>query len=603
MDTDRLAEEKRRGLTIDLGFAYADIDGNRVGFVDVPGHHRFVHNMVAGIAAHQYALLVVAADDGVMPQSREHLQILELLGLQRGVIALTKIDRVESSRVAEVQGDIRTLVAGSFLAAADILPISSVTGAGIAELRQQLGRAATSPQSAEHARPFRLAVDRAFTVRGSGVVVTGTVVSGQVRLDDRLALAASGTLVRVRGLHVQDAAANAARAGDRAAINLGGVELGAVKRGDWLCMPSARDPVHQFALALTVAKDFPRIVKHDTPIHVYHATSHCQGRLLLLDSAALTAGGEASVDIACQAPLHIKVGDRLVLRDHALEHTLGGGRVIDLSVPQRRRSNARRERLAAIRVDDPWETLAALARQSPVLASQFAQHWNLTPADLARAAEDAGLRSLGEHLSSGDLAERTEADLHAALAKHHRDHPDSPGLSEHDLAPDGTANTAKRLMLAALAEAGTLRFESGRYALAEHRPAVPADVMRLFNEVEAALDSLQPPSLGDLAKRLKRPFAAFQRQMRTLPAFGLAVRISDNRYYLPSHLLALADVAAQLAAAGPFTVRQFRDASNVGRNVVIEVLEHFDAHGFTRRQGDTRTVVGDRASVAHPHNA
>lgn len=599
VDTDRLAEEKRRGLTIDLGFAYTDIDGNRIGFVDVPGHHRFVHNMVAGIAARQCALLVVAADDGVMPQSREHLQIMELLGLRHGVVALTKIDRVDSSRVAEVQRDIRALAAGSFLASADILAVSSQTGDGMDELRQHLGRAAATQAAVERSGPFRLAVDRTFTVRGSGVVVTGTVVSGQVRKDDRLTLADSGVHVRVRGLHVQDAPAIAASAGDRAAINLGGVDVGAVKRGDWLCEPSAREPISQFALALTVADDFPRTLKHNAPLHVYHAASHRQGRLLLLDSAPLAAGGEARVDIACEAPLHAKVGDRLVLRDHALERTLGGGQVIDLAAPPRRRSRGRRERLAAIRVDDPEATLAMLAGQGPVQAAQFARHWNLPPADVAKAGRDAGLRSFGEHLLSVEVAERTAADIQAALAKHHGDHPDSSGLAAHDILPDSRAGAAKPLLLAALAEAGTLRFESGRYALAAHRAAIPADVLRLFGEVEPALDSLQPPSLGDLAKRMKRPFAAFQRQMRILPAFGLAVRISDNRYYLPKRLLALADVASQLDAAAPFTVRQFRDASKVGRNVVIEVLEHFDARGFTRRQGDTRTVVGDRADVAH----
>ena len=599
VDTDRLAEEKRRGLTIDLGFAYTDIDGHRIGFVDVPGHHRFVHNMVAGIAARQHALLVVAADDGVMPQSREHLQIMDLLGLRHGVVALTKIDRVESARVADVQRDIRALAAGSFLAGADILAVSSETGAGMDELRQHLGRTAATQAAAAPGGPFRLAVDRAFTVRGSGVVVTGTVVSGRVRQNDRLTLADSGMQVRVRGLHVQDAAADVASAGDRAAINLGGVAVGAVKRGDWLCEPSAREPVSQFALELTVADDFPRTLRHNTPLHVYHAASRRQGRLLLLASAPLAAGARARVDIACQAPLHAKVGDRLVLRDHALEHTLGGGPVIDLAAAPRRRSHARRGRLAAIQLDDPKATLAGLARFGPVPTAQFARHWNLAPADVEKAGADAGLRSFGEHLLSEELAERTAADIQAALAKHHRDHPDSAGLSARDILPDRHADAATQQLLAALTEAGTLRFESGRYALAEHRASIPAEVLQLFGEVEAALDSLQPPSLGDIAKRLQRPFAALQRQMRLLPAFGLAVRISDNRYYLPKRLLALADVAARLGAAAPFTVRQFRDASKVGRNVVIEVLEHFDAQGFTRRQGDTRTVVGERASVAH----
>ena len=596
-DTDRLAEEKRRGLTIDLGFAYAEIDGNRVGFVDVPGHRRFVHNMVAGISAHQYALLVVAADDGVMPQSREHLQIIGLLGLRQGVVALNKIDRVPSERVVEVQRDIRTLVAGSFLADADIVPLSCETGAGIADLRRHLGRAAAMHTGIDRRGPFRLAVDRAFTVQGSGVVVTGTVVSGQLRRDDRLALAKTGALARVRGLHVQNTVADAAQAGDRAAVNLAGVDSGAVRRGDWLCEAGARESISQFALALTVADDFPRSVKHNTPVHIYHASSHSQGRVLLLDSAPVSAGREALVDLACREPLHVKVGDRLVLRDHGLEHTLGGGHVVDLAPAPRRRSSARRQRLAAIRVDDPAATLAALARQGPVQVPLFAKQWNLARQDVESAVDGAGLRVLSDHLLSADLAERADATIRAALAEHHRARPDSVGLAEPDFRLANATDAVKRLLLDALVEAGAVRFENGRYALADHRAAIPADVLRLFRTVETTLDSLQPPSLGDLAKRLNRPFAAFARQMRALPAFGLAVRISDNRYYLPSRLLALADVAKRLDAAGPFTVRQFRDASKVGRNIVIEVLEHFDACGFTRRQGDVREVVGDRAGV------
>ena len=598
VDTDRLAEEKRRGLTIDLGFAYADIHAQRVGFVDVPGHHRFVHNMVAGIAAHQYALLVVAADDGVMPQSREHLQIIDLLGLRQGVIVLNKIDRVQESRVAEVERDIRALTDGSFLADSEVVPLSCVTGVGITDLRRHLQRAAAVHTAAERRGPFRLAVDRSFTVRGSGVVVTGTVVSGQVQIEDRLALANSGTPVRVRALHVQNAAADTARAGDRAAVNLAGVDIDAVKRGDWLCEPAAREPIDQFALTLTVADDFPRPLKHNTPVHVYHATSHSQGRLLLLDSAPLAAGGQATVDVACREPLHVKIGDRLVLRDHGLERTLGGGHVIDLTAPLRRRTRVRRERLAAIDVHDAAATLVALAQQGPVHTSAFARHWNLTPHDVESAGKQAGLHALSDHLLSADLAERTAADVRAALAKHHSAHADSAGLAEHDIRLANTTDAAKRLLLTALVKTGVLRFENGRYALVEHRAAVPAEVLRLYRDVETTLDSLQPPSLGDLAKRLKRPFAAFDRQMRALPAFGLAVRVSDNRYYLPNRLLALADVALQLDSSGPFTVRQFRDAAQVGRNVVIDVLEHFDARGFTRRQGDLRTVVGERDRVA-----
>ena len=597
VDTDRLAEEKRRGLTIDLGFAYADIDGRRVGFVDVPGHHRFVHNMVAGIASRQYALLVVAADDGVMPQSREHLQILNLLGLGKGVVALNKVDRVPSERLAAVSRDIRALTRGSFLDGADVVPLSCESGAGIEQLSRHLGQAANAldGMGAEAAeRGFRLAIDRAFTVRGSGVVATGTVLDGAVAAGDQLALASTGTNVRVRGLRVQNADAASAGPGDRAAVNLAGVDLADVRRGDWLLDGALRFPATEFAMRLAVVDDFPRPAKHNAPLHIYHGASHSQGRLLLLDSAPLPAGGSATVDVACAQPLHVKIGDRVILRDHDLQRTVGGGQVVDLEPPARRRSQRRLARLAAMRPEAPQESLLALCAQQPVEAAVFGAHWNLPLAHMQRLGSEIGATALNGHLLHPQLVDAVRARLLSALDAHHKREPHSAGLAIEDFG--GMDATAKRLVLGAMTASGETRFANGRYALASHRVELPPAVTRLFAAVEASLDSLQPPSLGDIAKRLRRPFAAFEREMRALPAFGLAVRVSDNRYYLPARLTALADIAARLDAEGPFTVRQFRDASGVGRNVVIEVLEYFDAQGYTRREGDLRRVVGQAPS-------
>lgn len=604
VDTDRLAEEKRRGLTIDLGFAYTDLGGQRVGFVDVPGHHRFVHNMVAGIAGRQYALLVVAADDGVMPQSREHLAILGLLGLRSGIVALTKIDRVPPDRIDEVRSQIRSLTTGTFLADAEIVPLSCETEIGIGNLRAHLELAATSSQTGVDDRPFRLAIDRAFTVRGSGVVVTGTVVSGTARLDDRLVMASTGDPVRIRGLHVQDEPSATAAIGDRAAVNIAGVDVDDVRRGDWLVDPAMREPASRFAVHLSVLEDFPRALKHNAPLHVYHATSHTQARTLLIDGAPIEPGGAAIVDLACQEPLHVKVGDRVVVRDHDLECTLGGGRVVDLAVPDgRRRSPTRKERLAAARPDDPVATLDALSRHAPLPATEFARHWNLAGRRLDGIVKDLNLANLGGSLLHPDLCSATTGAITQKLADHHRQYPDSPGLTADEICTGNTAERhAKRLTLAALVEAGSLRLESGRYAEAAHQAAIPPNVTHLFDKVRSLLDSTQPPSLGDLAKRFGRPFPEFEREMRALPAFNLAVRVSDTRYFLPHRLLELAELAGQLDARAPFTVRQFRDASGMGRNVVIEVLEYFDGRGFTQRIGDTRRVVGDASRIAAPQS-
>ena len=604
VDTDRLAEEKRRGLTIDLGFAYTDMGGQRVGFVDVPGHHRFVHNMVAGIAGRQYALLVVAADDGVMPQSREHLAILRLLGLRSGVVALTKIDRVPAHRVDEVRNQIRALTAGTFLADAQTIALSCETETGVEDLRAHLERAATALHVEPDDRPFRLPIDRAFTVRGSGVVVTGTVVSGSAKLDDRLVLASSGDPLRVRSLRVQDEPSASAEVGDRAAVNIAGAGIDGVRRGDWLLDPAMREPAPRFAVRLAVLDDFPRAVKHNAPVHVYHATSHAQGRILLIEGSPVAPGAAATVDLACEEPLHVKVGDRIVVRDHDLGCTLGGGLVVDLAVPvNRRRSAERRKRIAAAEPEDPIATAAALSQLEPLRATAFARHRNLEPRRLDEIIKQLNLAVVEGHLLHPDLLSATTRAISEKLADHHRRHPDSPGLTAEEIcSADTTERYTERLALAWLVERGSLRVENGRYADTRHQAAIPDNVTRLFEDVRTLLDSVQPPSLGDLAKHLRRPFPEFEREMRALPAFNLAVRVSDTRYFLPNRLLELGELANKLNARAPFTVRQFRDASGVGRNVVIEVLEYFDGRGFTQRIGDTRRVVGHASQIASPQS-
>ena len=599
VDTDRLQEEKRRGLTIDLGFAYADFGNRRIGFVDVPGHHRFIHNMVAGVAGHQHALLVIAADDGVMPQSREHLQIMQLLGLSTGVVVVNKADRVNEARLADVNRDIRALVTGSFLDGAETIALSCATGQGIPALRQHLQRTTKAVPAGHAERPFRLAIDRAFTVRGSGVVVTGMVVDGKVRVDDRLVLATRGKRVRVRGVRAQDRPASIAQAGDRAAVNLSGADIGELARGDWLLHATVREAVTRFAMRLRVRRDRTANVRHNAPVHIYHATNHNHGRVLLIDSGAIAPGADAVVDVLLDEPAHVKVGDRVVLREQDLQDTLGGGQVLDLAPASRRRSPARQARLAAIRPDDARDTLRALVPIGPVSATSFARHWNLHDAQVEALAASLSLPLLeGNVLAGAQLAE-TRQSARRALAAHHRAQPASPGLTAEEL--QAVAPRLRAWMpyaLQSLVDDAALRLQNGRYALAAHRATVPAEVLRLFEEVRPLLDTTQPPSVGDLAKRLQRSFATLEAQLRALPAFGLAERVGDHRYFLPDRLRQLADIAANLANAGPFTVRAFRDASGVGRNVVIDVLEHFDGKGFTRRTGDTREVVRDKEPAA-----
>lgn len=595
IDTDRLDEEKRRGLTIDLGFAYADFGGVRVGFVDVPGHHRFIHNMVAGVGRRQHALLVVAADDGVMPQTREHLQILALIGLAGGVVALNKIDRVVPARVAEVRSQIHALAADTFLGDAPVIEVACQDGRGIAALRHHLAGAAKRHAVERAALQFRLAVDRAFSVRGAGVVVTGTVASGTARPGDALAIAASGRPTRLRGLRVQDAAAELAVEGDRAAMNLAGIDLADVARGDWIVAPEAAGTTASAAVDLQVLQDFPRAVRHWAPVHAYVATSHTQARVALLEGSPVPPGGCALVDVVFDERIHLKAGDRLILRDQDLGRTLGGGVVIDPRTPAgRRRAGVRQARLAALREADAATALKQLARLDVVELTTFQADWNLTAAGAADAARCADVAQRGDRLMDGERLANLRQAVLDAITRHHATKPESQGMTPHALARALEASAAAvDWAIEDLVESEAIRSRSGHFALAGHVTEVPPNLAQLFERVRPVLDTIQPPSLGDLAKSLGRPLPHLEKDLRALAGLGFLTRVSANRYYLKERLLELVTIAQRLDADGPFSVRQFRDASGVGRNVVIEVLEHLDRHGVTRREGDLRQVVGD----------
>ena len=603
-DTDRLAEEKERGLTIDLGFAYSDLGGHRIGFVDVPGHHRFIHNMVAGVAGMQHALLVIAADDGVMPQTREHLQILSLLGLKRGTIALSKIDRVSDLEVNNRRDEIKTFVEGSFLETANIIAVSSEDGQGIDVLRDTLATAAAQHSSERQLpREFRLAVDRSFSTRGVGTVVTGTVVEGQCAVDDQLVLGSDATPVRVRSLHVQNRPASKAEFGDRTAMNLVGVDAEKVQRGDWITKNTVRLPTSNVTVQLSVLRDFPRTVPHRSPVHIYHATSHHLGRVALLESNSADPGSEQLADLLVESEMHVKVGDSLIIRDHDLGRTMGGGLVIALDEPSaRRRSPARLDMLIRLRSasiqQDPVESLLDMCRHRPVHFDRFRRSWNLTESDAERLRSLPPLTFKNDFVLHDEYLTTQASAFTETLEEHHRQLSDSEGIELESLATlVGQPVDASRIVLACAVDDGTIKLKGGRYALADHHANVPLAVIALFEKVKPLLDQAQPPSSGDLAKQLRIPLSKLEKEMPSLAKFRLCIQISTNRYYLPDQIAQLTQTAIDLAEHDDFTVRAFRDSTGVGRNIVIEILEYFDRKGFTRRNGDLRQIVGTADQV------
>jgi selenocysteine-specific elongation factor len=591
VDTDSTAEEKARGLTIDIGFAYINEAG--LGFVDVPGHHRFIHNMVAGVASRQYALLVIAADDGPMPQTREHLQILSLLGVSRGVIALTKIDRVEPDQIAAAERRIRALVAGSFLEQARILPLSSQRGDNIETLRQHLQAEAQreSQSSTRNVRTFRLPIDRSFNIRGSGTIVTGTTLSGVVNVDQTLHVFPGGQPVRVRSIRADNRKSSTATPGARTALNVSGVEAEDVPRGSWIAADLSPASTY-LTIRLRLLEDYPRKLKAWTPVHVYHATTHATARLGLLTESALAPGETTLADLICDSPLLVCAGDRILLRDHGMDRTLGGGTVIDNQPPAERRRKAQRlQRLAALDIPEPKEAFRSLLDLGPVHFRSFAAFVGLPP-QAPVPTVDTQLVTAGEEILLASTWKGWQDRILGAIESTLAADSQITGLRENQLPAEVPARFRPELLRGLIA-AKRLTQTGGAFHPPRHTASLSPAQLTLLNRLKPMLDSKQPASMGDIGKSLGRPLAQLSRELDALARLGALIRVSEHRYFLPAVIDQLAAMVADLdRERGAFNARDFRDRSGVGRNTAIEILEYFDHLGFTRRQGDDRRVFG-----------
>ena len=595
--TDRLAEEQRRGLTLDLGFAYTNLGEHRVGFVDVPGHHRFIHNMVAGVAGQQFALLVVAADDGVMPQTREHLDILCTLALTRGCIALTKTDLVDADRVTEVMAEIESLTNDTFLEAAPVFPCTALDPATLSALRTHL-QAAAERRQANEPEPFRMALDRSFTLSGAGCVVTGTVHGGTVSVGDALVVGTAATPVRVRGLRVQNTDASSAMSGDRAAVNLAGVDHQSVTRGDWLLAPDAHNGSSNVVIELKLLHNAP--LKNWGRVHVHAATAHRLGRVALLEPSA---SGAQLAELVLEEPLQAKHGDRIVLRDYARTATLGGGAVVFAAGPPvRRRHPDHLARLQCYRTTDSRSALQQLLALGPVrvadwratyLHSQGNTEQSLEALNAVPLSTDSSLyvlQSQYDNCRDAVLSQVTAASANAAV--------ETAGITLNELC--AALSTSKDLVRAAasdLVQSQQIQNLRGRYRLPSLATELSPQLKNLLDKCTPLIDAPHPASVGDLSKKLNVPLATLTRAMNQIAKARALVRIGDKRYALPKQVQDWAELALTLSKAAPFTVKEFRDRSGLGRNMSIDVLEFMDSKGYTRRNGDTRSVMGDRATL------
>ena len=627
VDTDRLAEEQRRGMSIDLGFAYATLDESEsgadaeaepVGFIDVPGHERFVRNMLAGVTSIDLALLVVAADDGPMPQTREHLAILTLLGVPALVVALSKIDRVSAQRLDEARAELAALLADGPYALAPVFELATPSGAGVAALRGHLADRARASALRPADGCFRLAIDRSFSRDGAGRIVTGAVLSGRVQVGDNVVLAPQGISLRVRGLVAQNRRADSAQAGQRCAINLAGAELKRAEptRGDWLLATDAAQPSDRLDVQLQVLPSETRPVSQRATLQLHLGAAAVNVRVAALAAvgqADLSPGRQALVQLLLDRPVAAAFGDRFILRDPAANRTIAGGRVIAPATAARGRSRpARLLQLAALALIDSADALAAFVQASPEGADLgLFQRARNQRVDEAGALQDR----LGLHLVAGPdgpLGLTAAAwlawcqRLLETLARCHAEQPDSLGPETRDLRvalgwPAGAGSAASRALLQAalgsLVDDGQVQRDGLRHRLSSHQPVLAEADAALLARLLALLRpaGLRPPIVGELATALDLPQPALQDFLARMAQRGLLVRVAPNRYYPPEAVAGLVSAARALAADSAdasLNAAGYRDSTGIGRNLTVQVLEFLDRAGLTRFDGSRHRLLG-----------
>jgi selenocysteine-specific elongation factor len=606
VDADRLPEEKARGITLDLGYAYTPLaSGGTLGFVDVPGHEKLIHNMLAGATGIDFVLLVVAADDGPMPQTREHLEIVELLGLTRGAVAITKCDAAAPERLTAAEAEVRAMLATTGLRDAPLFQVSAISGEGIPALRAHLESVAGELDRRDDTGRFRLAIDRCFSLAGVGTVVTGTVFSGRVSVGDTVAVAPAGLRGKVRGLHVQDRPADSGGIGQRCAVNLtGDFDRQAIVRGMWLLDPALLYPTRRIGAELRVLPGAPPL-RHWSQVHLHHGAADIVGRVGQLEQEELAPGQSGLAELILDQPLCTVRGDRLVLRDASARHTLAGGRVLDLFPPTRhRRAPERLAYLRALSVDTPRVALELATRQQPagVDLERYAINWNLT-AEAANALwRQAGLvtvETVTEHLGFAAegwtaLAER----LLAALAAEHERAADMPGVDRDRLRRLTAAHLSRaafdRLLEPLLAAGRVVRSGSWLH-LPGHRVQVSAEDAALWQRLRPLLDATPygPPRVRDIAGASGLAEEAVRALFKRLARAGDLYPVAHDHYFTAEAVGGLAAIVAGIQEqTGTARAAALRDRIGGGRKVAIHILEFFDRVGYTRRVRDEHVLRG-----------
>jgi selenocysteine-specific elongation factor len=598
IDADRLEEEKRRGITIDIGFAHLQLTpALRLGFVDVPGHERFIKNMLAGVGGIDLVLFVIAADESIKPQTREHFDICRLLGIPQGVVALTKSDLAAPDILELVRLEVEEFVAGSFLEGAPVVAVSSVTGAGLDGLRCELERAASAVAEKSAAGHFRLPLDRAFTVKGFGTVVTGTLISGAVRKEQEVELYPTGRRLRVRGVQVYGEPAEQALAGQRTALNLADIEPAEVARGMVLAAPGTFRTVTQVDCALELLPS-AKPLKHRAPVHFHAGTAEIEAQVRLLEGATpLPPGQRCWARIVLREPALLLPGDRFIIRMFSPVVTIGGGVVLDTGGQRYRKGDRVPERLRTLAEAPAAERVALLVRESKygMGTAELVARTGLTERAIAAAAAAAQVVAF-QHPQPwfADRAwfQSAREKLLRVVREFHQKNPLLPGIPKQDLRGRELPDSPPFLIDAMLAQEKQIAVEGENVRLASHKLVLKHDEEQARAAIERAFEQagLAVPAVPDVLAKSGVEAARARSLLQILLREKRLIRVSDDLVF---HHTAMEKLRTMLAGrqAARFNVGTFKDWTGISRKYAIPLLEYLDRERVTRREGDERVVL------------
>ncbi len=608
IDTDRLKEEKERGISIELGFASLTLpDGRTFGIVDVPGHERFIRNMVSGASGIDMVIMVIAADEGVMPQTREHLHICSLLGIKKGLVALTKVDMVAGEWLDLVKDDVREFLKGTFLEASPVIPVSSIAGTGLKELLDALGRVASEIEGESEEGPFRLPVDRAFTMKGFGTVVTGTLISGDIKLGEEVEILPPGITAKVRGIQIHNQSATIAEAGQRTAINLQGVERNTIVRGVVLARPRTLKPSIRLDVCLEYLSNNNRRLKNRNLVRFHVGTNEVIGRIILLDREDVEPGAKASTQIVLESPIVAMARDRFVIRSYSPVTTIGGGMIVDPLPKKHKRSSEKvNHEINILHDGTDKERTAIIIERSGIdgigiseLEMRTGIHQNILKDILGTLSSKKQVVVLDvdeSRIVSSSIYQNLQDRILLEMRAYHERYPLKEGISKEELRSTAGQFARPRLFNMAVRELekrGEIVVEKENIRLSGHRVDLKGELEDLRSKIAQTYTDagLTPPSIKELMEKFTGQRSLAESVINVMLKEGSLIKINEDLYFHKEVLSRLReDYKTLLVRDGKATPASMKELTGLSRKFIIPLMEYFDITKLTIRAGDHRIL-------------